>query len=55
VNQNVGKLEENLKLQNAVTLKLTDIGSKNFIFITYSPDSVGLQNVIEIQGATVLI
>jgi hypothetical protein len=38
--------KENLKPQNAVALKLIDIGRKNSIFITFSSDSVGLQNLI---------
>jgi hypothetical protein len=45
VNQNAGKFKENLKLQNAVTLKQVDMGRKNFIL----SDSAGLQNLIEIQ------
>jgi hypothetical protein len=45
VNQNAGKMKENLKLENAITLKLIDTGRKNVIFITYT---VGLQNFIEI-------
>jgi hypothetical protein len=53
VNQNAGKHKENLKLQNAITLTLIDIGRKSIIFITFSSDSVGLQNVIEIQGGHV--
>jgi hypothetical protein len=52
VNQNTGKIKENFKLQNAIISKLIDIGRKNFIFITH-PDSVGLQNVIKIQGGHV--
>jgi hypothetical protein len=38
-----GKFLYNLKLQNVITLKPTDIGRKAFTFITYSPDSVGLK------------
>jgi hypothetical protein len=45
----VGKIKENLKLQNAVTLKVIDIRIKNFIFITYSSDSVDLQNFIKFK------
>jgi hypothetical protein len=30
-----------------------DIGRKNFMFITYSSDSAGLQNFTEIQGGHV--
>jgi hypothetical protein len=41
VNQDVGKLRNNLKLQNAMTLN--DIERKD------SSPSVGLQNFIEIQ------
>jgi hypothetical protein len=39
VQQNLGKFKENVKLQNAITLKLIDIGRKNFTFITYSSGS----------------
>jgi hypothetical protein len=53
VNENAGKFKENLKLQNAVTLKFIDIGRKNLIFITFSPDSVDLHSFIEIQGGHV--
>jgi hypothetical protein len=35
------------------TLKLTGMGGKNFTFITYSSDTVGLQNFTEIQGGDV--
>jgi hypothetical protein len=42
-------MQENLR-KTSITLKLTDTGRKNFLFITYSSDSVGLQNFIEIQS-----
>jgi hypothetical protein len=47
------KKEENTVLQHVVTSKLTNTGMKNFIFITYSSDSVGLQNFTEIKGGHV--
>jgi hypothetical protein len=50
VYQNAGKFKENTKFQNTITLKLTDKGRKNLIFIICSSDSVGLQNFIQIQG-----
>jgi hypothetical protein len=50
VNQIAGTFKKNLKLQNAITLKVIGIRRKNFIFIAYSSDSVGLQNLIAIQG-----
>jgi hypothetical protein len=53
VNQNAGTFKENLKIQNAITFKIIGTGRRNFIFITYSSDSVGLQNFIEIQGGHV--
>jgi hypothetical protein len=49
MNQIVGKMKENLKLQNAVILKLIDIGRQNLAFFTYSSASVGIQNFIEIE------
>jgi hypothetical protein len=41
----------NIELQNAITLKMTDTVRKNFIFIP--SDSVALQNSTEIQGGQV--
>jgi hypothetical protein len=41
-------LTNNLKLQHAITYKMTDTWRKNFIFIL--SDSIGLQNFTEIQG-----
>jgi hypothetical protein len=38
-----------LKTSKAVTLKLIDIGRRNLTVITYSPDTVGIQNFIEIK------
>jgi hypothetical protein len=55
MNQIVGKIKENLKLQNAVTLKLIYIGRKNLTFFTYSSDSVDVQNFFEIMSTGVLI
>jgi hypothetical protein len=47
------RAQGNLIFRNAVTLKLTEIGRKRFIFIIYSSNSVGLQNFTEIQGGRV--
>jgi hypothetical protein len=49
----VERIKENLKFQNAITLKLISTGRKNFILITYSSYSVRLQNLIAIQGGHV--
>jgi hypothetical protein len=38
-----------MKFQNAVTLKLIDIGRKPLTFFTYALDSVGMQNFIDIK------
>lgn len=53
VNQNAGQFTENLKLENVITLNVSRIRRKNFIFITYTSDSARLQNFIEIQGGHV--
>jgi hypothetical protein len=49
VNHSAGNVKENLQLQRVITLKLTDTGIKNFIFITYLSDSISFQNFVEIQ------
>jgi hypothetical protein len=50
-NENVGELKENLKLQNAIILKLKNTERKKFILLTYS--SLGLPSFIENQGSHV--
>jgi hypothetical protein len=44
-NQSAGTIKKNSKLQNAVTLKLIDMGRKN-IHATYLSLSICLQNLI---------
>jgi hypothetical protein len=50
LNQSKGNVGQNIKLQNEATVKLADKGKINVILITYSSDSVGLQNFTGIQG-----
>jgi hypothetical protein len=37
-----------------ISLKLIHAGCKNFIFIPYSPVSVGLQNIFEIKNGHII-
>lgn len=55
VDQIMGKIKENLKLQNSVTLKIIDMWRKNLTFFTYSSDSVGIQNSLKSKWSCQLL